>query len=92
MYTFWQEPTPISAIGPYSLSLSEVKTERLPAIKVEGSDDKKCLEMEKCPRMAPTFSIDGSQNRNGLLDQDVPTRVADKYLRIFNSGIKKERH
>ncbi|XP_023001152.1 uncharacterized protein LOC111495374 isoform X4 [Cucurbita maxima] len=85
-----QEPAPIAATGLYSLSQSKVKIEPIPVIKEEESD-RKCLETEHCSRMAPTFSIDGSQNRTGLTDQDVPKRVADKYLQIFNAGIKKER-
>ncbi|XP_023520146.1 uncharacterized protein LOC111783448 isoform X2 [Cucurbita pepo subsp. pepo] len=86
-----QEPAPIAAAtGSYSLSQSKVKIEPIPVIKEEESD-RKCLETEHCSRMAPTFSIDGSQNRTGLTDQDVPRRVADKYLQIFNAGIKKER-
>ncbi|CAK9312231.1 unnamed protein product [Citrullus colocynthis] len=86
-----QEPAPIAATNSYSRSLSKVKTEPS-VIKAEGSDGNKCLQTEHCSRMVPTsFSIDGSQNMSGLTEQDAPKRVAEKYLQIFNAGIKKKR-
>ncbi|XP_038895193.1 uncharacterized protein LOC120083490 isoform X2 [Benincasa hispida] len=85
-----QEPSSIATTSSYSRSLSKVKTEPS-VIKGEGNDGKKCLQTEHCLRVAPTFSIDGSQNMSGLTEQDAPKRVAEKYLQIFNAGIKKER-
>ncbi|KAL4012730.1 hypothetical protein IC575_029844 [Cucumis melo] len=84
-----EERTPIASTDSCSLSASKVKTEHSSDTKAEGSEGIKRLETERCLKTAaPTFSISGSQSTS---EQDVPKRVAEKYLQIFNAGIKKER-